>query len=91
MPSAVHCKGKAAEVNGETHTSATLTALESSTQWEPSQPGGPQIFKGNARTIAPGEVMVLGQFSCTSERPDQLVCGTNEHWIGVSDIKVNAG
>lgn len=91
MPTAVHCIGKSTQVDGETHTSATVTSDHAQTQWEPSQPGAPQIFARNAPTLSPGEVLVLGEFSCTSERPDQLVCGNNAHWLGVSNIKVNAG
>lgn len=91
MPTAVHCIGKSTQVDGETHTSATLTSDQAQTQWEPSMPGAPQIFAKDPPTLAPGEVIVLGEFSCTSERPDQLRCGNNTHWLGVSDLKVNAG
>lgn len=91
MPTAVHCVGQSTQVDGETHTSATVTSDHAQTQWEPSQPGAPQIFAHNAPTLSPGEVLVLGEFSCTSERPDQLRCGNNTHWLGVSNIKVNAG
>lgn len=90
MPTAVHCIGQPTQVDGETHTSATLTSDQSQTQWEPSMPGAPQIFAEDSPTLAPGEVLVLGEFSCTSERPDQLRCGTNTHWVGVSGRKVDA-